>query len=365
VNIYFYYFSDEIAIFIKLLFIYTYFTFGKTHIMRKLNPILSYVINIFRITKVIFLILSIISVCSCKKDKIPALTTINVSRISQVNATSGGKITNFNKAKIIASGVCWSTSREPTIEDNKTTDEVIEGIFNSTLTGLIPETTYYLRAYATNGLGTVYGRELIFRTLKAITVTDSDGNEYNAVTINNQSWMTENLKTTKYNDGASIPLVEEDAAWSGLLTPGYCWYRNDAETYKSTYGAFYNWYTVNTGRLCPTGWHVASDAEWTILSNYLGGESIAGAKLKKTGRSHWVEPNTGATNETGFTALPGGLRYHDGLFHDFGFSGYWWSSTELGKERAYFRYMSYTYSNLFRFDNLKKIGFSVRCIQDK
>jgi len=157
----------------------------------------------------------------------------------------------------------------------------------------------------------------------------------------------------------------DEKAWSVLATPGYCWYGNDEETYKSTYGALYNWYAVNTGKLCPQGWHVPTDAEWTFLTNYLGGESTAGGKLKKTGKSYWVDPNEGATNETGYTALPGGFRFRDGLFHDFGFSGYWWSSTEYTREKAHFRYMNYEYNNVFRFNNMKNIGFSVRCIKDE
>ena len=120
--------------------------------------------------------------------------------------------------------------------------------------------------------------------------------------------MAENLKTTKYRDGTSIPLVTENTAWLNLTTPGYCWYNNDAAHYKSTYGALYNWYVLNAGsngwkNVCPTGWHVPTDAEWTTLTTYLGGESIAGGKLKETGTSHWLSPNTVATNETGLHTL--------------------------------------------------------------
>lgn len=195
-------------------------------------------------------------------------------------------------------------------------------------------------------------------------VKDIEGNVYNTVKIGNQTWMVKNLKTTKYNDGTSIPLITNGAAWAALSTPGYCWYENDESSFKPSYGALYNGYAVSTGKLCPTDWHMPSDAEWTTLTNYLGGENIAGGKLKEAVNSFWVSPNTGATNESGYTALPGGLRYHDGLFHDFGFSGYWWSSTEYSASRAFFRYMDYEYSSLFRFDNLKKIGFSIRCLRD-
>lgn len=205
-----------------------------------------------------------------------------------------------------------------------------------------------------------------FKTLLQVPqiVKDIEGNVYNTVKIGNQTWMVKNLKTTKYNDGTAIPLITDGAAWAALSTPGYCWYDNEASSFKPSYGALYNGYAVSTGKLCPKDWHVPSDAEWTTLTTYLGGESVAGEKLKETGTSYWVSPNTGATNESGYTALPGGLRYHNGIFHDFGFSGYWWSSTEYSASRAFFRYMDYEYSNVFRFNNLKKIGFSVRCIRD-
>ncbi len=139
-------------------------------------------------------------------------------------------------------------------------------------------------------------------------VTDIDNNHYEAVRIGSQLWMAENLKTTRYNDGTPIPLVTDSLEWDNLVTPAYCWYRNDPVTYGETYGALYNLHVVSTGILCPSGWHVPSDAEWTVLSDYLGGESVAGGKLKEAGTTHWYTPNAGATNETGFTALPGGIR---------------------------------------------------------
>jgi len=196
------------------------------------------------------------------------------------------------------------------------------------------------------------------------TVKDIDGNVYNTLKIGNQTWMTKNLKTIRLNDGTSLELIKDGAIWASLTSPGYCWYNNDAASYKGTFGALYNGYTVSTRKLCPTGWHVPGDVEWSTLITYLGGENIAGGKLKENSADFWVTPNTGANNESGFTAIPGGLRYHDGVFHDFGFSGYWWSSTEYSESRAYFRYMDYEYSNVFRFDNLKKLGFSVRCLRD-
>jgi len=197
----------------------------------------------------------------------------------------------------------------------------------------------------------------------AVTITDIDGNNYNIVTIGTQIWMAENLKTSKYNDGASIPLVTGSSAWFNLTTPGYCWYDNDAATYKNTYGALYNWYTVDYGMLCPTGWHVPTDAEWTTLENYLGGSSVAGGKLKAN--TQWDSPNTGATNESGFTALPGGCRFGDGAFSNTGKIGFWWSATREDIENfPVNRIMEYNFSNVFSEPNYESYGFSVRCIKD-
>jgi Fibrobacter succinogenes major domain (Fib_succ_major). len=202
------------------------------------------------------------------------------------------------------------------------------------------------------------------------TVTDIEGNIYNTVTIGTQTWMAENLKTTKYNDGTTIPNVTDWTAWAALTTPSYCWYNNDATTYKATYGALYNWYTVNSTsnggkNVCPTSWHVPTDAEWTTLTTYLGGESVAGGKLKETGTAHyWISPNIGATNETGFTALPGGYRYYSGAYSSIGSYGLWWSSTETSSTSAWGRHMHYAYSDVLRTNFNKPSGFSVRCSRD-
>jgi uncharacterized protein (TIGR02145 family) len=194
-------------------------------------------------------------------------------------------------------------------------------------------------------------------------VTDVEGNNYQTVIIGTQEWMKENLKTTKYNDGTAIPL---DTIWNLPTTPVYCWYNDDATTYKSTYGALYNWYTANTGKLCPTGWHVPSDAEWTVLETYLGGSSVAGGKLKETGIIHWTSPNTSATNESGFTALPGGYRDNYGGFGNILGSGVWWSSTEygIGASSSWDRRIDYVGSYILRDLDNKTFGFSVRCVKD-
>ena len=196
------------------------------------------------------------------------------------------------------------------------------------------------------------------------TVTDIDGNVYHTVNIGTQVWMVENLKTTKYNDGTSIPLVEDSAAWGNLSTPGYCWFNNDDATNKNTYGALYNWYTVNTGNLAPAGWHVPTDAEWTALTTYLGDVNVSGGKLKETGTTHWDSPNTGATNEYGFSALPGGSRDADGYYNGIGGYGLWWSSTAYSTPDAFYRLMYYNTADVFIYGNRETLGLSVRCVKN-
>jgi uncharacterized protein (TIGR02145 family) len=295
---------------------------------------------------------------------LPVVTTTLISSITQTGATGGGNITSAGGGVITQKGICWSqTNTTPGISDSHTNDGTGSGVFSSTLSGLSAYTLYYVRAYATNSAGTGFGNVLTFTTLPP-PVTDIDGNIYNTVSIGTQVWMASNLVTTKYNDGTSIPFVTDNGSWSGLITPAYCWYNNDATTYKATYGALYNWYTVNTGKLCPTGWHVPTDAEWTTLSTYLGGESIAGGALKETGTNHWISPNTGATNTFGFTGLPGEMRNGSGVFDPIGYYGYWWTATQYSAGYALYWYLGYNFTNIFGANGYMRIGFSVRCVKD-
>jgi uncharacterized protein (TIGR02145 family) len=200
------------------------------------------------------------------------------------------------------------------------------------------------------------------------TVTDIDGNIYHTVTIGTQIWMVENLKVTHYSNGDSIPNVRDHTEWGNLTTGAYC-NQNNIDSMSNTYGRLYNWFVVNDNRkVAPTGWHIPSDAEWTILTDYLGGDSIVGGKLKEKGTIHWASPNIGATNESGFTALPGGYRYPGGSpFFPIGEEGHWWSSTEGYTNCAHNRYIASFNNAVFRNDggNFKGSGFSVRCIKDK
>jgi len=197
------------------------------------------------------------------------------------------------------------------------------------------------------------------------SVTDSDGNVYAVVQIGSQCWMASNLRTTTYANGDLVPNVTDAAQWVGLTTGAWVHYNNDSQ-YENPYGKLYNWYAVADPRnVCPTGWHVPSDAEWTVLSVYLGGESVAGGKMKSTGTQYWGSPNEGATNESGFSGLPGGNRnWNAGGFGGLVLSGNWRSDTEAGFGEAWTYGLSIDDGILFRGDPSKNYGFSVRCLRD-
>jgi uncharacterized protein (TIGR02145 family) len=196
-------------------------------------------------------------------------------------------------------------------------------------------------------------------------VTDIDNNEYKTIAIGTQIWMAENLHTTRCNDGTPIPNVTDDSVWYDLTTPGSCVFNNRTDSnIISIYGRIYNGYAVSTDKLCPTGWHVPANSEWTILTTYLGGDSIAGGKLKETGTIHWNRPNYGATNETGFSALPGGYRDYDGFYNNYGDDGFWWSSTVDYTSVVFDVEMNVFGSFVGRGSGDKKFGFSVRCLKD-
>ncbi|MCK3682627.1 fibrobacter succinogenes major paralogous domain-containing protein [Maribellus sp. YY47] len=304
----------------------------------------------------------------CKKDDDavkPTITTEQVTAITTTTATCSGNITNDGGAPVTACGMVWGTTENPTVDNNTgiTTDGTGTGSYTSNLTGLTPNTTHYVRAYATNSTGTGYGNQQTFTTLDG--VIDADGNVYRVITIGTQTWMAENLKTTHYNDGTEIPNITDSNEWVALTSGAYCWYNNDETTYKDTYGALYNWYAVNTGKLAPTGWHVPTDAEWRVLIDYLGDEREVSGKLKESGITHWANPNFAATNETGFTALPGGYReYQYGAFDGIGNTGFWWSATESVNNSAWYRAMFAVSSIVTTPNYFKGNGFSVRCIRD-
>ncbi len=276
--------------------------------------------------------------------------------------------------------MCWSTGQTPTISDYKTTDGTGPGSFVSSISGLSANTTYYVRAYATNCNGTAYGNEMSFTTLAAFTCgsifTDTRNNfAYPTVQIGNQCWLAKNL--------AYLPSVVGPFTGS-TTTPNYYVYDYDgtntsdakATPNYTTYGVLYNWPAAMNGAasstanpsgvqgICPTGWHLPSDAEWTELTDYLGGTVVGGGKLKETGTTHWNTPNTGATNETGFTALQGGMRWGYDTFVSIGEYGYWWCATEHDSAYVYYWVMYNNYSDVDRVYCGKEMGFSVRCVRD-
>ena len=197
--------------------------------------------------------------------------------------------------------------------------------------------------------------------------TDGCGNTYGTVVLGNQEWLTENLKTTKYNDGTPIPLVEDNGLWGSLTTPAYSWYNNDQISNEEIYGAIYNYYAVadtNTRNVCPIGWHVPTHADWQELVNSLGGAGIAGGAMKEVGLTYWDSPNTGATNSSGFSARAGGNRNTSGVFDQFGHGGFWWSSTEFNADRSFYWWVQSNANDAYTDNNLKDIGFSIRCVKD-
>lgn len=198
-----------------------------------------------------------------------------------------------------------------------------------------------------------------------IDITDIDGNVYHSVIIGNQEWMVENLKTTKYRNGDPIPIIIDTTQWTNLTSGAYCNYNNDTSN-VTAYGRLYNWYAVNDSRnIAPAGWHVPSDADWTTLITFLGDSAVAGGKLKEADTTHWRSPNVGATNDSGFTALPGGYRAAPtGRFYHIRNLGFWWSATESNLADAWDIYLDYNEVYVHRNYNTKTYGFSVRCVKD-
>lgn len=293
---------------------------------------------------------------------IATITTTAVSSINVASAVSGGTITGDGGATVTARGVCWSINQNPTISNNKTSDGNGVGSFNSSMTNLSASTTYYLRAYATNSVGTAYGPELSFKTSEGLS--DIEENVYGAIAIGTQIWMKENLKVTKYKNGDDIPSVSNASTWLSLTTGAYVYYNNNA-AYNTTYGKIYNWYAATDSRgLCPEGWHLPSDDEWTTLTDYLGGINIAGGKMKTTGTNIWISPNTGATNESGFSGLPGGNRVSDGSFLSIGFKGSWWSASEYSSILIWSRQLFNDDAEVTRSFNPKSNGQYVRCVKN-
>jgi len=299
---------------------------------------------------------------------VPSLVTDAVSGITLNEAVSGGSNITENGAAITDKGICWNTTGNPTASGSHFSAGTGTGRFTADIEGLLPGTIYYARAYATNGAGVGYGPQVVFST----DASDIDGNIYNTVIIGGQLWMQEDLRTTRFIGGAEIPFVTEDSDWKALTTPACCWFNNTPRT--GGFGLIYNWYTVEVGGLCPTGWHVPTDEEFKTLERFLG-MSVAesnepgyrgtdeGNKLKST--TTWV-PALG-TNSSGFSALGEGYRWGvEGTFNDFGVVGYWWTSSYHwdGATKALYRRLDSNTGQIYREGVIKAGGKSVRCLKN-
>lgn len=283
------------------------------------------------------------------KVTIPILTTTEVTNETEFSVILGGNITYNGGSAITQRGVCWNKTGNPTVTDSKTIDGTGDGKFSSSLSGLTPHTKYYARAYATNKNGIAYGETLSF--FKYNTFTDlRDGHVYRTVTIGTQTWMAENLAYLPVNASA-VTVGSEDSGNNGKSF----YYIND----NSKYGVLYNWHAALTA--APAGWHLPMDVEWTTLINYLGDASDAGSKMKST--TGWISPNTGATNSSYFTALPGGSRIENS-FNGVGIDGVWWSSTQYDTNSALARILRKNYIPIDQISSNKYFGFSVRCIKN-
>ncbi len=297
--------------------------------------------------------------------KLPELTTDTVTGITTVSARGKATIVTDGGATIITKGFCWSLDENP-----DTSDYTLTGTGEPTMildvNDLLPNTTYHIRAFAINSAGVGYANELVFKTVEIIygSVTDYEGNNYKTVQIGEQTWMAENLKTTKFSNGKSISNVTGDDYWSTITTPAYVWYNNHGDN-KDIFGGYYNWYCVNQGNLCPVNWHVPTDDEWLTLVDYLGGDIVGGGKLRETGTTHWNAPNTGATDEVGFAGRGAGSRHYTGNFLFMGDAGYWWTSTNFDSTRAIANMVDHDFNHVFRNNYDKKTGMAVRCLRNK
>ncbi|HOZ13547.1 MAG TPA: fibrobacter succinogenes major paralogous domain-containing protein [Tenuifilaceae bacterium] len=298
---------------------------------------------------------------------IPTVITSNAINITNSSATIGGNITSDGGSTILERGVYWGTVPNPVINGSKLVIENSNASYSLTINSLSESTKYYIIAYAINNIGEAQGDEISFTTNSEVggnTVTDIDGNIYNTITIGNQVWLKENLKTTKFQDGTDIANITDGTEWANMTTPAFSWYNNDI-SYKNPYGALYNWYALSNNKgVCPTGWRAPSDEDWDILASFLGGSSIAGSKLKEAGTLHWNSPNLYSNNESGFTAIPTGYRDgFSGIFNSFGEEALLWSTSQPFDLWKSMVYLTNGNEELLKTTYLKPYGLSIRCIK--
>jgi hypothetical protein len=294
---------------------------------------------------------SILSLIGCKKtgSASAGINTLGISMVTPVSALCNARILPGDNSLIQEKGICWSKSENATVSDNKTSGaDSNEGLnFTGRITGLTSNTKYFVRAYVNSDGTTIYGNELSFTTPpdhsgERGNVSDIDGNIYQTIGIGSQIWTASNLRTSRLNDGSELIYGQCYRCWSFLTTPGYCWYDN-YEPNKTTFGALYNWYSVSSSKLCPSGWHVPDDEEWTILESYLGGESVT----------------------TGLSCLPGGLRGDFSEFTGINVISVFWTSGKVSDDKAIFRSYNTGNSELTKGSYPVKWGASVRCIKNQ
>jgi uncharacterized protein (TIGR02145 family) len=321
--------------------------------------------------------------CCHEEDlpSVPVVATDTVSVITQITAQCGGTILSDGGAPVTARGVCWSHAPDPVITDDHTSDSSGTGPFTSYITGLVPDTLYYVRAYATNSVGTAYGNEYSFTTFAygascpGLETFNYGGQVYHTVQIGSQCWMKENL-----NIGNRIDGIKQQADNGDIEK--YCY--GNQETNCDEYGGLYQWGEVvqylngasntttwnpvptgNVQGICPPGWHIPTEAEFTEVIIYMGGDQVAGGKLKEAGYAHWTLPNLGADNLSGFTGLPGGVRNFEGSLQLLGRDGLWWTASEITNLSSYhFILQHFEVGATSQVGGSKVIGRSVRCVRD-
>jgi uncharacterized protein (TIGR02145 family) len=328
---------------------------------------------------------------SCKKETTSSNTNSNEVTVSSINCASATIVGEIIKGQLISNvtaTITYTGGNGKTYLTKSHTSTGVTGLSATLLAGTLADgegTLVYTISGTPSSAGTANFAIALGGKSCTITIavdeitqnptsgygpniTDAENNTYKTVFIGTQQWMAENLKVSKYSDGTTIPNITDNTQWQNNTTGAWAYYNNDAAK-NAKYGKLYNWYavskTTNSNKnVCPTGWHVPSDAEWTVLTDYLGGESVAGGKLKEVGTSNWNNPNTDATNTSLFTGLPGGSRYYSGNYNNIGYNGNWWSSTEDDANNAWNRGLSSYYGGAYRSGSSKEDGFSVRCLRD-
>ncbi len=309
------------------------------------------------------------------------VSTMTISEILMNDALCTTSITEDGGAEVTSRGIVWNTIPNPDVVTNEkmTIDGSGIGTFVSVMDDLSNNTTYYVRAYATNSVGTSYGLEMSFTTLEAYftpgsEVLDIDGNTYSTVIVEATEYITSNLRTSRYNDGTPLLRADNSSTWNTNSSPMYCWYNDDSVANEVKYGKLYNHHAINNGNLCPTGWHVASDSEWKHFEFYLGMNETdtsqtgwrgtdQGAKLKECGNINWLAPNVDATNQSGFSATGAGSRNNDGGFEGQGESYCIWTSTMDISSYSWMRKLTNAEPRIYRGIEADENGFSVRCVK--